>query len=362
MRTVIGLIFGIILLFSSISYGASLEDLLAPYLTDNRFSGTLSFKCNGAQPQTVSVGHCNREKGELCRKDIKYRIGSLSKNFTATAVLRLYEKGKLNLEDKLSAWIPEYDAKNLTLNGKDVTIHNLLSHTSGLPSYEKTQHAKENIWKRAISASEMIEQVDSQTLAFEPGSSYEYSNLGYRLLTLIIERASAQKFEDYLQETLGLGLLTQTGVVLPNQEGLARGYFFYEPEKTWFSLYDLDDYFKDRDLLTFNGSGSLYSTTDELIQWIDALRTYKILRKETFALMLKENLEEYGYGWTYKKLGSTRLAWHNGALSPLGFYSESGFIPDGDFAYALFANVDMTSISQDALKIIESYLVDQCSL
>ncbi len=338
----------------------SLRQKLSSFVEDGSFSGVLSFKCDDGKLETYAFGECDRENKTLCTAETKFRIGSVSKNFTAAAILSLTESENLKLEDSVSKWIPEYNPENLILNEVPVTIHHLLSHTSGLPLYEGTQHLKDNIWRRPITVLEMIEAVHAQPLKTVPGVHYEYSNLGFRLLSLIVERASQNNFSAQLNLLLQKASMENTGAALPNQEGLAKGYFIYNDK--WFSLYDSGDFFADRDLITFTGSGSLYSSVSDLIKWMDALREGKILSKESFSLMLKPNLENYGYAWTQMYMGDTLLAWHNGALSPLGFYSEAGFDANKKFAYSLLLNVNMTSVKKEALKTVHDYMAQQCSL
>lgn len=338
----------------------SLRQQLATFVEDGSFSGVLSFKCDDGKLETYVFGECDRENRTFCTSETKFRIGSVSKNFTATAILSLAESENLQLEDSVSKWLPEYKQENLSLNEVPVTIHHLLSHTAGLPQYESTQHFKDNMWRRPITALEMIEAVDSQPLKTEPGMQYEYSNLGYRLLGLIVERASQNNFSVKLNFMLQQASMANTGAALTNQEGLAKGYF-YNKDK-WLSLYDSGSYFADRDLITMTGSGSLYSTASDLIKWADALREGKIISKERLDLMLKPNLENYGYGLSQMYLGDRLLAWHNGALSPLGFYSETGFDANKNFAYSLLLNVNMSSVKKEALKTVRNYMVQQCSL
>lgn len=339
----------------------SLEQLLTPYIAAKRFSGTLSYRCGGSPARTKSFGLCDRERQIACGPTTKYRIGSVSKNFTAAAILRLAEAGQLSLSDTVAKWVPEYDPRNLQLNGHSVTIHHLLSHTGGLPSYEVTQHLKDNVWRRAVSPLEMVEVLQSQPLAFEPGTKFEYSNFGYNLLGLIVARASKNEFETEMSHVFQAAGLRNTGITLAQQAGLAKGYAFYVPNQIWYSLYD-SDVFKDRDLYIFNGAGSLHSTTGDLLHWVDSLKNHSVLTSESFALMLKPNLQGYGYGWSHTQIGRTAVNWHNGILSPLGFYSEVGFRSDQDFSFALLTNVDVLSISKEAIQDVRDFLAAECRL
>lgn len=340
----------------------TLDDLLAPYVEDKKFSGVLTFQCKSGNVQSHSFGLCDREKQIPCALQTKFRIGSISKNFTAAAILKLSELHKLKLDDLVSKWIPEYGAENLILHNQPVTIHHLLSHTSGVPVYETTMHAKENLWKKQVTTLEMIKEVGTLGLRFEPGQQFEYSNFGYNLLTLIIERASGQSFEIFLQELLFIAKLQSTGITLPDQSGLAKGYVFDSQISEWFSFYDFQDIFIDQNLVTFNGAGSMYSTAADLINWVDALRAEQIVSQESLDLMVKPNLNNFGYGWVRRPYGTTQIMWHNGALSPVGVYAELGFDVMSSFAYALLTNIDISSHDPQVLMLLERFIVERCDL
>lgn len=362
------ILFLIGLIYSSISMAQenilsaeTLKVILNDYVESGEFSGVVAYKCNGIQ-ETVSFGYCDREKKTPCVADTKFRIASVSKNFTAAIVMRLSEAGLLSLQDDVSKWIPEYTAERLTLNNKTVKIQHLLSHTSGLPAYETTDHALQNLWKAPVSATTMVDVVKSSPLLSEPGLQFAYSNLGYNLLALISERASGKKFDSLISEISALAHLKNTGTYLPHQEGLAKGYYVFPSTSVFDSLYNYDDFFKDKDLVSFMGAGSLYSTAEDLILWMDAVQNHKFLNSESVALMTTPDKNNFGYGWTVMPFNTTTVTWHNGALTPLGVFSEIGYSKEKQFSYALLSNIDINNQNREALKKIFNFLISKCSL
>jgi CubicO group peptidase (beta-lactamase class C family) len=191
---------------------------IADYLDqegENGFSGTVLVKIPGQPLFTASYGFSNQEKGIKNSAETVFDIGSLTKQFTAAAILKLEMDGKLSVHDKISRYIPDIQSDK-----SNITIHHLLTHTSGLPYQIGTDH-------EVISRSELINRISESTLANQPGESHQFSNAGYNLLGVIIEEASGMSYEKYLEKNLlkpaGLRL---TGYRIPDwsQANMANGY------------------------------------------------------------------------------------------------------------------------------------------
>ncbi|NLO66985.1 MAG: beta-lactamase family protein [Bacteroidales bacterium] len=191
---------------------------IADYLDqegENGFSGTVLVKIPGQPLFTASYGFSNQEKGIKNSAETVFDIGSLTKQFTAAAILKLEMDGKLSVHDKISRYIIDIQSDK-----SNITIHHLLTHTSGLPYQIGTDH-------EVISRSELINRISESTLANQPGESHQFSNAGYNLLGVIIEEASGMSYEKYLEKNLlkpaGLRL---TGYRIPDwsQANMANGY------------------------------------------------------------------------------------------------------------------------------------------
>jgi CubicO group peptidase (beta-lactamase class C family) len=154
--------------------------------------------------------------------ETKFRIGSITKQFTAAIILKLQDQGRLDVQAPVATYLPDYP------HGDRITLHHLLTHTAGIPNMTSLPDYQE--WmKRPTTMDEVIGRFKDLRLEFEPGEKYIYSNSGYVLLTQVIETVSGQPYADYLQEQLLMPLgMESTGYEHPNEvvEGLAHGYQF----------------------------------------------------------------------------------------------------------------------------------------
>ena len=193
----------------------------------------------------------------------KFRIGSMTKQFTAAAILKLHEQGKLNLGDKLSKFIPEYP------RGDEVTIHQLLTHTSGVNDCSLKPDFLKSVGTH-IEPEDIIKSFENGPYEFDPGTKWFYDNCGYVLLAFIIEKVSGEKNEDYLHEAFFEPLgMTNTAVYNSSDilEHEASGYS-YQDGKVKKALY--------WDMSWGYGSGNLYSTVGDLYRWNEALFNGKL--------------------------------------------------------------------------------------
>ncbi len=156
-----------------------------------------------------------------------FRIGSVSKQFAATAVLALVADGKLRITDPLSKFFPDYPKRNLTRDGVEVTLHHLLSHTSGLPDPRATDTFSKLAWRRTIDPYEQMAWVSTVPLVRKPGTAFQYLNYNFLLAALIVEKTTGQRYEDFLKQRFFVPLgMTDTGTILPaaSEPRAAAGY------------------------------------------------------------------------------------------------------------------------------------------
>ncbi|MEM0982199.1 MAG: serine hydrolase domain-containing protein, partial [Cyanobacteria bacterium P01_H01_bin.58] len=231
-------------------FGAYLQ---AHYET-GRFMGTAIV----AQPNEIlfvnSYGMANLEHQVPNARSTKFRIGSITKQFTAAAILQLQDRGFLDVQAPVATYLPDYP------NGDRVTIHHLLTHTAGIPSLTSFPDYLE--WmKQPTTLEALMARFQDLPLEFEPGEEFRYSNSGYTLLTQIIEQVSGKSYADYLQTQLFAPLgLENTGYERPLAviDGLANGYQFTGEG------YQQAEYIN---MAVPAGAGGLYSTLDDLIRW-----------------------------------------------------------------------------------------------
>ena len=257
-----------------------------------QFNGTALVAENGKVIYKGAFGMANMEWNIPNTPETKFRLGSITKQFTAVLTLQLVEQGKLKLDGKISDYLPDY-RKDI---GDKVTIHHLLTHTSGIPSYTGQPGFFENVSRNPYKVSDFVAKYASGNLEFDPGSKYAYNNSGYFLLGAIIERVTGKTYEQVLQENIFNPIgMKNTGYDHHNtlMEKRASGY-----------ARNLDGYTNAPylDMSIPYAAGSMYSTVEDLYLWDQALYTEKVLSAKSKELMYKPFLDDYAYGWVVTTL------------------------------------------------------------
>src|SRR4051812_49187547 len=231
----------------------------------DRFMGSVLVARDHAVVFEKSYGSANLEWGIPNASDTKFRIGSLTKQFTAAAILLLEERGKLKVEDAIASFIP-----GAPESWKNITIHQLLNHTSGIPDF--TNLPEHRVWQRSPETPEQIvRHFRDLPLEFGPGEKFKYSSSGYILLAFIVERVSGQSYEAFLRDNIFVPLgMKDSGydsntTLLPKR---ASGYQFGAGGLANAPYVDMH--------LPY-GAGALYSTTHDLLRWNTALFEGRLL-------------------------------------------------------------------------------------
>jgi CubicO group peptidase (beta-lactamase class C family) len=288
------------------------------YLTTgskNGFSGAIAVVKNGKIIINKGYGKANKDTKTLNNPNTIFDIGSNTKQFTAIAILKLAELGKLKVTDSLKKYFTE-----LPVNKRSITIHQLLTHTAGFSESVGNDYSSFGKLSK-ISQKDFFEKLFASKLLSEPGEKYSYSNTGYSTLGRIIELASGQSYEVFLNKYLFTPAgMKQTGYLLPkwDTKQLSRGYNrnVIETEPT-VTLYqeagNINWHLK--------GNGGINSTQNDMLFWHKALKTNKILSKESFKKlttpyvpMNSKKTHSYGYGWVVNNSISNALRFsHNGS-------------------------------------------------
>jgi CubicO group peptidase (beta-lactamase class C family) len=266
---------------------AKIQEVLSLAHKYRQFNGTALVAENGKIIYKSGFGMANMEWGLPNTPDTKFRLGSITKQFTAMATLQLVDQGRIKLDGTISDYLPDY-RKDI---GQKVTIHHLLTHTSGIPSYTSQPGFFQNVSRNPYKVGEFVTKYASGELEFEPGAKYSYNNSGYFLLGAIIERVTGKTYEQVLQENIfgPLGM-KNTGYDHHNTiiEKRAAGYE-KRPEGYANAPY--------LDMSIPYAAGSLYSTVEDLYLWDQALYTDKLISAKSKEVMYKPFLENYAYGW-----------------------------------------------------------------
>ena len=327
------------------------DELFSGAAKEGTFAGSVVIVDGGKTILVKGYGDADRKNKKPNETATIFRIGSLTKQFTATAILALADDGKLSVTDPVSKFFPEYPKENLVKDGVEVTLHHLLSHTSGLPDGRKTEYFGANVWKKPIDVDALIGEAKLLPLVRKPGAKFEYLNYGYLLLGVVVERVSGQGYESFVRsrffEPLGM---KDTGTILPadKKEREATGY--YKAKSGSFQTIKSDPTFRDRDLSFAFGSGQIYATAGDLALWERALEDGKVKGQD---LLFKANLDGYGYGWAIENAGGVEHFWHNGAISPLGFSSFFVRVPSKQRMIAYLSNLDIDITAHLEAKVAE---------
>lgn len=285
-----------------------IDELMKRYHDYGQFNGSILVAENGKVVYKKGFGMANMEWAIPNGTDTKFRIASITKQFTAALILQLAEEGKIKLDAKLIEYLADYRKDT----GEKVTVHQLLNHTSGIPDYT-------NIGSNPYSAADFVKKHVSGALEFEPGSKYKYNNGGYSILGAIIEKVTGKSYETVLQERIFKPLgMTNSGFERhsPLLEKRAGGY-----EKTP-AGYINAAYI---DMSIPYAAGSIYSTVEDLFKWDQSLYEDVILSAESKKLMFTPGLSNYGYGIriSEQSIGKTdrktKIIWHGGGIN--GFNS-----------------------------------------
>lgn len=293
-----------------------------------------------------AFGMANLEMNVPLTPDMKFRIGSITKQFTAICILKLVEQGKIALNDDIKKYIKDYPT-----HGYTITIENLLTHTSGIKNYSDIRELE---WMMRLDKKpkELIDLFKYQPMDFAPGTEFLYCNSGYFLLGYIIEKVSKMSYEDYLYlniiEPLQLANTSydHTETVTSNR---AMGYtsFMYQ--------------FKNCDFISMTlpySAGALLSTTEDLYKWIIALEDGKVISQETLQKAwsqkeLKNGKQiEYGYGWVISSYLGIKYIMHAGGIN--GFTSLEIYIPELKTFISILANSEGQEFEEigDVLSLI----------
>ncbi len=296
-----------------------------------RFSGAVLIGSKGKIIFERGYGLANYELQVPITPRTKFRLGSLTKAFTAAAILQLAEKGKLSLDDQVARYLSNYP------QAEKITIHHLLTHTSGIPNFTALpEYQKFKLNPTTLDRT--INLFRQLPLEFEPGTKFSYSNSNYILLTDIIEKVSGKSYADYLRENIFLPLnMLDTCYDDPNRiiKYRSRGYSLRNGDLINAPHIDMS---------VPAGAGGLLSTVEDLFAWDQGLRSERILTAASLEKMFTPFLNGYAYGWEIKKINGRLIAQHGGRIE--GFLSQMVRFLDDDLCLIILSNFDFAPLSQ----------------
>ena len=292
-----------------------------------------------------AIGIADMELNVPIQPDMVFEIGSISKQFAAIAILKLQEAGKLSVDDIITKYLPDYP-----LNGKTITIRQLLNHTSGIRSYTDMPTFDPTIQRKDATTQEVIDFFKNEPLDFEPGTNWNYSNSGYVLLGAIVEKITGMDYGDYVTTEIfqKLGMKnTYWGdrtTIIPNK---AKG---YTPNG--------DGGFIKASYLSMtwpHAAGAIMSTTNDLYIWTKAVNEYKVVSEASLdmaytpCVLSDGRVEEYGFGWGFSQIKGHKVIEHSGGIP--GFVSNELYLPQDDVFVALLTNQERNGGTDLASKL-----------
>ncbi|MCM4161779.1 beta-lactamase family protein [Antarcticibacterium flavum] len=316
---------------------------------------------NGKVIYQKAFGKANLELSVDMTVNSVLEIGSITKQFTAVSILMLVDQGKLKLDDEITKYIKDYPTE-----GHKITIHHLLSHTSGIGSFTALDEWYDNR-KKEYTKEEFIDLFKKSPMLYAPGEKYHYSNTGYFLLSAVIEKISNKTYAEFI-ETYIFKPLEMRNTYYENRSRIilnrASGYDNIK-DRT-------DGDFNESETVNgemisyshFNGAGGILSTVNDLFLWNRAIRNNKLISEEskrkafTNHQLINGNNTNYGYGWVIEEINSTSSLEHNGGT--FGFRSNSIYLPKDDvFVVVLsnrtYSNPDYVSTKMAAIAINKPY-------
>jgi CubicO group peptidase (beta-lactamase class C family) len=328
---------------------AKIDSLLSTIYTGDKPGASAAIIENGKIIFKKSFGIANIKTGEKISSSTNFNICSLTKQFTAMAILQLAEKNKLSLTDKLSHFFPEIN-KNIA---DVITLKELLTHSSGIPDHYNYTDTKNMQHAHDSDALNAIKHAD--TLYFKPGSKFRYSNTAFCLLALIIEKTSGLGYSDYLEKNIFQPAgMTHTTVWNENAEILfsATAYTRDSTQNKFIQSGPGENIF-----FSTEGDGGIYTSVDDYIKWFKALQNDKIFSKNIIdeARSIEFTIDAdrklgYGYGWFIDE-NVPKKVYHSGSNG--GFRTFSFTIPKENFLIVIFSNRDDIDVEKVVLQMME---------
>lgn len=311
-----------------------IDRLLETYEERLGFSGSVLVAENGKVIYKKGIGYANKELEVLNMPNTKHRIGSLTKQFTAMMILQLVEQKVIELDATINTYISDYPRAG----GNEITIHHLLTHSSGIPRFRLKNY------RDPYTPQELLALWDDSGLDFRPGSQFTYSNPGYFLLGVIIERVTKKSYEQVLQERI-LGPLGMKNSGYDRHNTLLKNRSSGYVKKG--IGYENAGY---TDMTVSYSAGAMYSTVEDMYRWDQALYSNKILSPKYTALLFESHIAGlgrfYGYGWFNSKypIGNTKdsikVLEHSGGIQ--GYSARITRVPSDKNLIIILSNVQGT--------------------
>lgn len=307
----------ILLFWGTTAYGTTaqqtrtIDSLMSTLHERGQFNGSVLVAVQGRIIYRNAFGPANFETKTKLTPETPFCLASVTKQFTAMAIMMLAERKKLSYDDAVAKYIPEFSRSSQTVK---ITIRQLLTHSSGIPDYGDLGIDDSNLTQKQL-VTDLLKQVSSFN---QPGQKYRYSNAGYALLAIVVQNVSKQSFGDFLEESIFKPL------------GMNSTFTYDSPQKKNSQTAIGYNQFGARDDVNptaVPGDGGVYSTVDDLFKWDQALYTDKLVSQSTLAAAfvpgsVQEGGSTYGFGWNVANAGGEKYVWHTGSTAGFRAFIE----------------------------------------
>ncbi|OQP66560.1 hypothetical protein A3860_13855 [Niastella vici] len=316
-----------------------LDSLLAGYFIPSQPGCEVLVARHGQIIYEKAFGRANLELNVPLSTGMVFNLASITKQFTAVAILQLQEQGKISLHDSLQKFIPGFPSK-----GHTITIEHLLTHTSGIKDYLQLDYSGQNMERWDFTPQQLIDSFKNYPLNFTPGARFSYSNSGYFLLGYIIEKVTGKQYQQYIMDNLLRPLgLTHTcfdsdGNIIPGRvDGYRKDGADFKMADYWSPTIEY-------------AAGGLISNAGDLLKWHNGLYSYQVLKKETLQKafipfqLADGTTTGYGYGWFVKTSNGIKSIEHEGGMP--GFKTNEIYYPAEDLFIAILCNSGAVNIDE----------------
>lgn len=336
----------LILAISATGFAQKLEKQFDQMLGDqylpNEPGATALVAIDGKIVYHKAFGMANMELNVKMEPDMVLEIGSITKQFTAVSILMLMEQGKLNLDDDITKFINDYPT-----HGHHISIHHLLTHTSGIKSYTSME-SWTPVWRKEFEPKELIDFFKNEPMDFAPGEEWRYNNSAYFILGYVIEKASGQTYEEFVETNIFEPLGMQSTLYGSNSEIIKKRAYGYQKNEKYINAEYLS-------MTQPYAAGSLMSTVEDLFIWNRAIRSNKLVKQESIELAYT-NYElnsgekvNYGYGWSLNEINGSPTIEHGGGI--FGYVTNAIYLPNEDVFVAVYSNCDCNGPGQVSTKM-----------
>lgn len=326
----------------SVKPETAVDELFAVYSAAGMPGASVMVIRNGEPILTRSYGLANVENVTRIEPTTNFRLASITKQFTATSVLMLVERGKLNLDDSIRAHFPEFPEF-----ADNITIRHVLRHTSGIQDYEPLYGDQ---FPNQVNDRGVVEIISrTQSTNFEPGSAYSYSNSGYAILAVLVEKLSGMSFPEFLHENIFAPLdMSRTVAYVDGVTAVTDRAFGYRVTETGVEYADQSAW------SAVLGDGGVYSSVLDLIKWDKALYSGGLLTQPLREASFTPGLENYGFGFRIDTYKSHKRIHHSGSTS--GFRNHMQQFPDERLTIIILTNRAEPDVTPLAEQIADLYL------